>query len=274
MVWPGLFPCLMVLSFDSLLADYRKAQSENYVAFAPSAAGQLEKALVNRNHHWLEPQQYGPYQLRTLASWTIIADTSQSGWGWFAFNPNSDGPVLVVPHAFYDRQTAELGLQLFATGRFRAIAINTAHRSSGPNQDWARLDVSPLLTWTHVLAQDSGPVLFMQIHGFSMDKHPDLKRDKLAMVLSSGSEETRTQCACVYERLVQHGFPAALYGWNAFELGGSKNAQYKALQALPHTYFVHLEIGDALRKQLIQSEPLRGQLIDSLRCHPGWGQAR
>ncbi len=172
--------------------------------------------------------------------------------------------ALQAPHGGADRYTDELALQLFAEGRFAAAGWNTVPRDqvmAGGVQlsDLAHAERSYLtaLTRAHASACPGGSVL--QLHGYSAAGHAGIQGDA---VVSNGSKRPSALSRKVAAALTRTATPLkpVLYGEQAFELGGTTNAQAAVLRAAG-VEFIHLEINLQARLQLRASPDLRMELL-------------
>lgn len=169
--------------------------------------------------------------------------------------------VVQAPHAYFDRGTEELALALFLCApsdhRPRAFATNTAHRyrsrdgerrSDGGDHpaDVAHNPDHLFQLVTELLARGLPGMRLFQLHGFS----ERTERPALEAVVSAGSR-TPTGCVrSVARRLTPLlGEGVRLYPEDTRELGGTRNAQARLIQAHPGARFVHLELSPQARRR-------------------------
>lgn len=191
---------------------------------------------------------------------------AKRGRGLFVFR-QAGGPLLLVPHSFKDEMTREIGLALFAEGKFGAAAWNTVPRNEA---DMAHLTQTYFQTFTLALAERQPRNTVLQIHGFDPGKRRTEAAAGMAAILSAGhgypSGRLRQQVQCLRERL---GESIGLYPETVRELGGTGNAQGNALLAMGVQGFVHAELSRGLRGQLLQETSIRRHFLVCLELGGG-----
>lgn len=195
--------------------------------------------------------------------------TEKRGRGLYAFRAGA-GDILEVPHSFKDEMTREIGLALFAEGRFAMAAWNTVPRHYEENgqrveADLAHLDHSYFMAFTRAVAETRPGSSILQLHGFDQGKRKSSAAADAELILSAGhrhpGERLRRKWQCLAG---QFAGKVALYPETASELGGTTNAQAALLQGLGFDHFIHAEISRPLREALRDSSQLRGRLLACL----------
>lgn len=185
------------------------------------------------------------------------------GRGFYVLRPALLGPVLQVPHAFKDRLTREIGLQLFAEGRFSAAAWNTVPRWSEEggrrlDADLAHLPDSYFTAFTRALSKQARRTPILQIHGFDGGKRKNAPAAELDLILSNGSgksDHRLHRMARCFERTL--AVKAAVFPDEVRELGATTNVQARVLREGQRFDFVHLEMNAALRQRLVENREAR-----------------
>ncbi len=165
------------------------------------------------------------------------------GWGLYLFAPaRASGPVVEVPHPLTDLYTADLGVDLFLTGRGGALLVAGAHRDAAPS---GQADVAhradSIFESAHraVLADDR---VMVQLHGFhASDQRP------FDAVVSPGRSEPDDRSEAVSDELARAGVRVCRFeGRGCDSLGGTTNVQADSA-ARAGAEFVHLELALPLR---------------------------
>jgi len=191
------------------------------------------------------------------------AGDARRGRGFYVLRPGVRADVLQVPHAFKDHHTREIGLRLFAEGRFAAAGWNTVPRWSvqegvRTDADLAHLPDSYFTAFTRAIARHLPTVQVLQIHGFDAGKRKTEHAAAADMIVSNGtstsSPQLRRQAPCLARSLA---ISVGVYPDTVRELGGTTNVQGEALRRLGHPGFVHLEMSAALRQRLLDDADSR-----------------
>jgi hypothetical protein len=194
------------------------------------------------------------------------------GRGLFLLCPTrSQGSILLIPHGFHDRFTAEIGVLLAEEGRFRAVAWNTTPRqptedddSEIVNQD-AVLEIETENYFTGLARAVSvlglpGPMI--QLHGFAPYLRSTEAGRSARAILSSGSNDphrsTLDAASCLEHEL---GERLLVYPTEVSELGGTQNQIAAVLRGWGRRDFLHIELSFALRKKLLEDSDTRRSLI-------------
>ena len=196
---------------------------------------------------------------------------ARMGRGLFLLCPTrSQGSVLLIPHGFHDRFTAEIGALLAEEGRFRAVAWNTTPRqpteddeSERVNQD-AEIEIENYFTGLARAVSVLGlPGPMIQLHGFAPYLRSTEAGRRARAILSSGSNDphqsTLDVASCLEHEL---GDRLLVYPTEVSELGGTQSQIAAVLRAWGRRDFLHLELSFALRKKLLEDSDTRRSLID------------
>jgi len=197
------------------------------------------------------------------------AGDQRRGRGFYLFRQGTTWPVvLMMPHAFTDEDTGQIGLRLALEGRIAAAAWNTVRRRQAHggaktvNQDLAHLPDSSFTAFTHALAGTRSNSLLLQLHGFA-EKRED-KTLTAAAVVSSGTKtpsvKARTFTACLRR---ETGREILLYPDGPQDLSGTTNVSGRIVRSLGQDDFIHLELARTYRRELRDQPDKRRQL---LRC--------
>lgn len=215
-------------------------------------------------------------ELQNVNGYTVLLEKTNAhrGRGLFAFRSANSGKttdVLQVPHAFTDEMTREIGLGLFAEGRFAAVAFNTVPRRYNDEQgrqvvaDMAHITGTYFLAFTHATAKVLPKGRTMQIHGFDQGKRKSAALSSTDMILSAGHgsppSSLRQSRECMEKRL-QRG--VTLYADGVKELGATTNVQAAALRSLGYDNFIHVEMSRPLRTLMRDDAGARRQLLSCI----------
>ncbi len=201
-------------------------------------------------------------------SW-VVRETPEAkrGRGLFAFRAGVGSDVLQVPHSFKDEMTREIGLALFAEGRFAAAAWNTVPRTDA---DMAHREATYFQSFTQAMAELYPQGMVLQIHGFDQGKRKTQAAADVDLILSAGHSAPPASLRQKWRCLMQ-AFPGqvALYPETARELGGTGNAQGGLLRSLGFNGFVHAEMSRPLRSLLREDRATRAALLACLQAKGG-----
>lgn len=215
------------------------------------------------------------FELVTLPQLVVVREKPEArrGRGLFVFRlPPAEKDrrdILLVPHSFKDEMTREIGLALFAEGRFRAAAWNTVPRRYERNgqsvdADMAHLDATYFNAFTRAWAEVARNDSFLQIHGFDAAKRRHAEAAEAAVILSAGHAQPPPQLRQRWQNLNKTIPGVALYPETTRELGGTTNSQGKLLRAAGSPNFIHAEMSREFRVRLLDTAALRRQLLDCL----------
>lgn len=239
--------------------DYRPPTREQAARLA-AAVGALSRGDTGAAEG-VEPLGYEVRELehggrRLLA---LVEGTSKRRhWGAFVLDPDTASEVVVeVPHPISDLATPQVGLELFARTRARALLLAGAHRGAGEQDsaDVAHRTDSAFEAVHRVLLRDDSVVV--QLHGFD-----DGRRDDPAdVVLSGGTDDPPGRLRDVRNALTDQDFEVCLFrgGPRCRDLAARTNVQGRSAREVG-ALFVHVEAAPALRRQ---REP-RARLVEAL----------
>lgn len=200
---------------------------------------------------------------------------ARRGRGLFVLRPQHAGDVLQVPHSFKDRQTREIGLQLFAEGRFAAAAWNTVPRweerhGQRIDADLAHQSDSYFNAFTRAVGRHWPTARVLQIHGFDPDKRKSRAAADASLIISNGTSRStaplRSAAACLARDLAVN---VGVYPDTVRELGGTTNAQGSVLRSIGHDGFVHLEMSADFRRRLSAEHATRRAWLNCLQSTSG-----
>lgn len=191
--------------------------------------------------------------------------------------PRADTELLLqAPHDRFDKRTGALALRLLLegdAGSVRAVFINSAHRyrqldgsrerRKGADQNPADAAHNPdhPLARTTAWVLDEHELVLVQLHGFARSAEagdPDV-------IVSSGVTQPNRASAAMLERLreAMPEHPCGHHGIDTDRLGGHHNVQGEAARTAQRC-FVHLELSEALREELLESRELRRRFASAL----------
>jgi hypothetical protein len=192
----------------------------------------------------------------------LLAEPSENerGRGWYLIRPHHAAPVaLQAPHAKNDLHTGRIALQLFLSGNARVLAAATISRHEA---DMAHLDNTFIQALTLAFAESYPTGRVVQLHGFSAAKHPKARAD---MIVSAGTPSPQPWLALVDQTLTRTtALAVRSYPEEIQELGGTLNAQGRALRRVGETEFLHVELSKALRERLLTDEALLRAMMRAL----------
>lgn len=171
-------------------------------------------------------------------------DGRTRGWGLYAVRRDSPSTVVIeVPHPRADLLTEDIGAELFASSKARALLVAGAHRSASDGS--ADVAHEPDSVFAHVdraIVDEGWTVL--QLHGFAEASH-----DVGAEAVVSSSEATPGPVVeAVAQALTRNGISACVYdGLSCQGLGGTRNTQGGHAREVGAS-FVHVELADTVRK--------------------------
>lgn len=187
------------------------------------------------------------------------------GRGFFVFRKSSaSAKLLQIPHGYFDLYTGTLGVKLMQEGGFRAAAWNTVPRAES---DLAHTEASHFNALTRAFGVLSALGSTVQIHGFAQGKRTTLAGHQADVIVSNGttsaddSVQTLDDCLTRDTTYTVLSFPDEVQ-----ELGGTTNAQGKALRQLGNQSFLHVEMSYPFRQAASRSKSLLQALS---RCLAG-----
>lgn len=174
------------------------------------------------------------------------------GWGGYVFRTGAARALVVqAPHADSDRRTGEIALLLYRVTGARLLALNSAHRAVD-GADQANAVESPFAVLGREAARADVDALVLQVHGYGA---ATAQRHGLApsgLVLSNGTHVPDLALWELAACLTDAQFDARLFPTQAPYPGGTRNAVRAAMAGAGAGRFVHVELGEALRADLVQ----------------------
>jgi hypothetical protein len=213
------------------------------------------------------------YEVVPLEGWSDavllreIDDKKRGGGAYVVRKGSSSSLVVEAPHTFYDEGTFPLACELFQRTRARALFINTVHRykaspagADGKHpSDMAHSAASIFQAATEAAVEVVPTLTVVQLHGFA-----DRKLGARAVVSSGERRGGAPLVARVAKGLEEVVGPRILkYPEDTNELGATTNVQ-GAVVRRANGQFVHIEMDDGLRRDLLRDPTLRGKALDAL----------
>ena len=180
--------------------------------------------------------------------------------------------ILQAPHSFFDEKTGDLALLVFLlNSSFKALFVNTLHRYI--HEDGNKVELEPSSAnhadachWPqHPIAEVSRMCFeellssVVQIHGFEkIQGYPDA-------IVSAGSTTMTYQATDVWLSMKSHfpGHEIKNFPGEVNYLGATTNVQGQDFMKLGGS-FVHVELADSFREELVASLDLRIDLAQAL----------
>jgi hypothetical protein len=193
------------------------------------------------------------------------------GGGAYLIRLDSTSHLLVqAPHTFFDEGTFPVACELFQRTRARALFVNTVHRYKGapPDEhgehpaDVAHSNVSLFQMATLGFISATPSVTVVQLHGFGAGE------GRGRIVLSSGERQPQNPFLSGLQSALQEvvGEGVLRYPVDTTELGATTNVQGTAVRHAGGR-FLHVEMAEPLRKNLLQDAGLRARFLDTLAVH-------
>lgn len=197
---------------------------------------------------------------------------ARQGRGFYVIRRGEAVPIaLEMPHCPSDLHTDSIGLSMFTEIPFAAAAWNTVRRDAGgknkeTSSDLAHAQRTFFSAFSLAFARSFPKGRIVQMHGFGNEEHSDLESKGVEMVLSAGSLTPSVTVKTLFPVLDQ-AFPGEvlLYTKGVESLGGTTNAQGKALRAAGFDGFVHVEMNQVLRKRLKNESEARALFAAALK---------
>ncbi|MBE5074385.1 hypothetical protein IM511_08695 [Erythrobacteraceae bacterium E2-1 Yellow Sea] len=173
--------------------------------------------------------------------------------------------AITAPHRGADRHTGTLAAQFFLEGNVVAAGWNSAprhdHDLCGNAIDLARQDQHPFTGFALSFAARYPAGRVVQLHGFDGGSRAHVVAGDAAAIISNGtndpSEAVLDLADCLTTLFAPR--PALLYPYETQELGGTQNAQGRAMRAAGFAGFVHIELAADIRARLVQDAELRAR---------------
>jgi hypothetical protein len=194
--------------------------------------------------------------------------SKKRGGGAYLVRGSSPSKLVVqAPHTFFDEGTFPLACELFQRSSARALFINTVHRykgapkdSSGEHaSDVAHAASSLFQAATEAAAKAIPGLTVVQVHGFAT------RVTQARAVVSSGERKRDVpfvaKVASALEKVV--GGKVQRFPDDTSELGATTNVQGPIVRRAGGR-FIHIELEDALRKELLADAGLRARALDAI----------
>lgn len=258
------------------LAETRRAGTRPGSYVAPSEderrAARAAVAKLLRGEPVGDVAAFG-FEVVPLEGWTDsvllreIAEKRRGGGAYVVRKSGTSTLVVQAPHTFYDEGTFPLACELFQRTHARALFINTVHRykaspASADGKHPSDIAHSPASTFqaaTEAVVEVVPRVSVVQLHGFA-----DRKLGARAVV-STGEKRGGSQLvARVAHALEQVVGPRILaYPDDTNELGATTNVQGAIVRRVGGQ-FLHIEMDEGLRRDLLRDATLRAKALDAL----------
>ncbi|MDG5752054.1 hypothetical protein P8R33_13135 [Qipengyuania sp. XHP0211] len=193
----------------------------------------------------------------------VLRDTRQCGSGGeYRLRKGAAVPLgVTAPHAFHDRGTGELAMQIFARSRAAVAARNTVARDGSDGCE--ALDIARegehLFTHFALGFSDRFPGgLVVQLHGFDGARRSTARAEEAAAIVSNGTPSPDADTLDLADCLSHALAPRAVlvYPTETIELGAEDNAQGKALRDAGGARFAHIELSADLREAMLSDKTL------------------
>ncbi|MDF1881521.1 hypothetical protein JHD50_09440 [Sulfurimonas sp. MAG313] len=241
---------------------YTEVSYEKYQSAIEIFIAILKNPSLNMYKFSKELSSLGLEVLKFKNGFFCILDKTNKGGGFYIINETStSGSMLSAPHRFHDFKTGSISYKLMIKGNYKAAAFNTVHRKI---MDAAHTQVT-LFNAFHIAFSRTYPQeAIYQLHGFSNKKRSTLAGQEADIIISNGSRYTNKRMQIIQKCLIKTDKKVALYGKNIFELGGTKNIQYKTLSQESYRNFVHIELNLYTRKEIVSQAELIENIIGCL----------
>ena len=186
--------------------------------------------------------------------------------------------VLEMPHRFFDKGTGLIGFKLMLSGYYSAGAWNTVFRYQTPNyipqtSDMAHnIDKSFFSAFTSAFCKAMpDESMLIQLHGYSTEGKTDKKVSGSKIVVSEATKTPGKRFLFYADRLKAR-MPSPLYIYpeveDIDELAALDNASALILRHFPkkHLMFLHFEMNQDIRKQMIKDFELRRQFSIAVKA--------
>lgn len=199
----------------------------------------------------------------------------QTGRGFYAIRKGDlVKPWLIqAPHAKSDKYTGKIAELLFSENKIKAAMWNSVHRKTAiensPEKkaaDMAHLADTYWQVVTEIFGQHYQDGKIIQLHGFAQSKRKSLAGKQSDMIISAGHQIppkwVKTLASCLKKTM-----PGiiSLYPYDVKELGGTTNSQNKLLKKIGFHGFVHIEMSETMRYNLLQNKNLRLLLLNCIQ---------
>ena len=189
--------------------------------------------------------------------------TRKEGRGFYLFLLDSTSTsVLQAPHSFKDLRTREITLDMVLSSDYPAAAWNTVPRDLA---DLAHLEQTFFMSFSRAFARRYAHGDLFQLHGYAQEKRNTRIGQVSEFILSSGTSTPRNTvleaAACLKRNVSDKTY---IYPLEVKELGATTNTIGKALRALWHEGFMHIEISRGIRERLLTESKLQRSFINCL----------
>lgn len=246
-------------------------------SFIPPTDADMAKAkaalakLLKGGDITADAKEFG-FEVVPLDSWpdaVLVRETGdrKRGGGAYVIRKNATSNLIVqAPHTFYDEGTFPLACEFFQRTKARALYINTTHRyKSAPEANGQHpADVAHSPTTIFQAATEGaidalGKPSIVQLHGFA-----DRKLGGRAVVSTGEKKQGGPYVAKVAGALEAVVGPKVLkYPDDTNELGATTNVQGSIVRRAGGA-FLHIEMADTLRRDLIRDASMRQKALDAL----------
>ncbi len=200
-------------------------------------------------------------------SFGVLRETGErlTGRGFYVFRSTPGDPkkLLQIPHGYSDLYTGTLGAKMMLEGDFRAAAWNTVPRAE---VDLAHTEASHFNALNRAFGALFPNGQTVQIHGFAQAKRKTIAGQQADFILSNGTMLQNDAVRRLDECLTRGSdYAVSSYPEEVQELGGTTNAQGKALRGLGNLGFLHVEMSYPFRKTASGRKALRSILTGCLQ---------
>ncbi|WP_394833958.1 hypothetical protein LVJ94_46380 [Pendulispora rubella] len=196
-----------------------------------------------------------------------VGDRRRGGGAYVVRKGSASSLLVQAPHTFYDQGTFPLACELFQRTRARALFINTVHRyraspaaedGSHPS-DVAHAANSIFHAFTEGAVDAITPISVVQLHGFVERNVP------AHAVVSTGEKQAGGPLVAKTARALEGvlGPRVFRYPEDTRELGALTNVQ-GILVRRAGGRFLHVEMAEATRRDLLRDASLRAKTLDAL----------
>lgn len=213
------------------------------------------------------------FEIAPLEGWsdTVLlreaGDERRGGGAYVVRKGGASSLIVQAPHTFYDEGTFPLACELFHRTRARALFINTVHRyrgaAAGPDgkhpSDVAHAADSMFQALTEAAVDALPKLVVVQLHGFAEREIP------ARAVVSAGTRRPGAGVVARGARALEDvvGPRVLRFPEDTGELGATTNVQ-GAIVRRAGGLFLHVEMAEGLRRDLLRDASLRGRALDAI----------
>ncbi len=197
-----------------------------------------------------------------------LPDRRRGGGAYVVRKASSSSLVVQAPHTFYDEGTFPLACDLFQRAKARALFINTVHRyKSSPTgadgkhpSDVAHAASSMFQAATEGAVDAIPRTSVVQLHGFAE------RGVGGRAVVSTGEKRAGSPLVARSSRALEAvvGPRILRYPEDTNELGATTNVQGAVVRRAAGGQFLHVEMEEGLRRDLLRDAALRGRALDAI----------